>query len=722
MELMRDRLLARWNRHFVGRAAELALLESLLRSGEDGAVVFVHGPGGVGKTTLLRRLGGLADEAGRRVVRVDGHDVPPLPAAFVAALAGAAGVRGATGLAEGGPGGITDAQGYEADVRLLRAVSNVRGLVLLVDTTELLGPLDRWLREDLLPALGADTIAVFAGREPPTVAWRTDPGWRGLLHSVRLNNLSDQESRALLDRRGVPREAHDRVVEFTRGHPLALALVADVTEQGGDDLTVENDPALVRALLGVLIESVPSPRHRAALEICAQVLTTTEPLLAAVLGVDDAHDVFSWLTGLSIVESGRRGLFPHDLARDALSAELRWRHPDQHASIHQRAGAFYRDRFYAVSPSAQQQVLVDYVFLHRESSVLGPFVTSSVGSGLDLRSLVTVAVTPDDDTSARAARAMVAAAEGEEAADLLDYWLSRQPGSAVQVVGRDGDRLGLSVTLSLRDVTDEDRVRDPAVAAVATHLATLPPLGENDAALMCRFWMAKDGYQDLGPVQMFLTLHFGRTYLATRSLAQSYLYYADPQLWAGVCAYYDMQRLPAADFVVGNRRYGVYGRDWRTTPPSAWLALLGQREVAGDPGGAPGPSESDAPVAPPVWLPTSEFAAAVRSALRGLGRVDGLRDSPLLNTRLVTRRTTDPAPRARTDALRAAFRDAAAQLATSPRDRQAFRALHHAYLQPAATQAAAAELLDLPMTTFRRHLARGVERITALLLAEDRDT
>ena len=107
MELMRDRLLARWNRHFVGRAAELALLESLLRSGEDGAVVFVHGPGGVGKTTLLRRLGGLADEAGRRVVRVDGHDVPPLPAAFVAALAGAAGVRGATGLAEGEPGGIT---------------------------------------------------------------------------------------------------------------------------------------------------------------------------------------------------------------------------------------------------------------------------------------------------------------------------------------------------------------------------------------------------------------------------------------------------------------------------------------------------------------------------------------------------------------------------------------------------------------------------------------
>jgi ABC-type lipoprotein export system ATPase subunit len=109
MELMRDRLVARWNRHFVGRAAELALLESLLRSGEDGAVVFVHGPGGVGKTTLLRRLGGLADEAGRRVVRVDGHDVPPLRRRSCS-TGRAAGVRGATGSRRR-PGGITDAQG-----------------------------------------------------------------------------------------------------------------------------------------------------------------------------------------------------------------------------------------------------------------------------------------------------------------------------------------------------------------------------------------------------------------------------------------------------------------------------------------------------------------------------------------------------------------------------------------------------------------------------------
>ena len=35
--------------------------------------------------------------------------------------------------------------------------------------------------------------------------------------------------------------------------------------------------------------------------------------------------LFEWLRGLSFVESGADGLFPHDLARDVLDADLRWR-------------------------------------------------------------------------------------------------------------------------------------------------------------------------------------------------------------------------------------------------------------------------------------------------------------------------------------------------------------------------------------------------------------
>jgi hypothetical protein len=62
-----------------------------------------------------------------------------------------------------------------------------------------------------------------------------------------------------------------------------------------------------------------------------------------------------------------------------------------------------------------------------------------------------------------------------------------------------------------------------------------------------------------------------------------------------------------------------------------------------------------------------------------------------------------------------AIRAAAAVLEGSVRDRGAYRALHHTYLQPAGTQQGAADLLNLPMSTYRRHLAKGVERLTALL-------
>ncbi len=726
MERMSDRLAARMKSQFVGRTDELVLVESLLRAGDEGAVVFVHGPGGVGKTTLLRRFAVLADDVGRHVVRVDGRDVPPIPAAFVAAIATAAGVGpvgDATGVSHGHEGAEESTNGSAAGSDPIEALGELKGLVLLVDTAELLGPLDRWLREDLLPSLAADTVTILAGREPPSLEWRTDPGWRGLIHPLRLENLSAADSRALLEQRGVSGETQDRALEFTRGHPLALALVADVAENGDVDVLHGTNPAVVSALLGSLVDSVPSATHRVALEICAQVLTTTEPLLATLLGVEDAHDVFGWLRGLSIVETGPRGLFPHDLARDTLGSELRWRHPEQHADIHRRAGAYYREQFYLVAPSLQQQVLVEYVFLHRENPVLGPFVTSSTGSGVDLRSLVAVPVLPADEESAHAAHDIVVGHEGEESAALLDYWMRRQAGSVLQVVGPDGDRLGLVAMLSLAGTTDEDRALDPAVAAVAAHLDTLEPLGPGEGAVLFRFWMTADGYQDLGPVQLFITLHFVRAYMAIPALAQSYVYYADPDAWAPICAYSDMQRIAAADFTVGGRTYGVFGHDWRTTPPLTWLTLLGEREISREPLGAAADPAPGVPLqrSASERLTEEEFAAAVKAALRGLGRADGLRDSALLGSELVARRTTEQGARARADALRGAIRDAAARLEASPRDRRAFRTLHHTYLQPASTQAAAAELLDLPMTTYRRHLSEGIERIIEILRAEEYD-
>ena len=51
-----DRLAQARRQRFVGRADELHLFRALVGEADTGAVVFVHGPGGVGKTALLGRF------------------------------------------------------------------------------------------------------------------------------------------------------------------------------------------------------------------------------------------------------------------------------------------------------------------------------------------------------------------------------------------------------------------------------------------------------------------------------------------------------------------------------------------------------------------------------------------------------------------------------------------------------------------------------------------
>ncbi|HEU4656653.1 MAG TPA: aminotransferase class V-fold PLP-dependent enzyme, partial [Capillimicrobium sp.] len=67
-----SRLEAARRRRFVGRRAELELVREALASDDPPwAVLFVHGPGGVGKSTLLTRIAEEARAAGVDPVRID---------------------------------------------------------------------------------------------------------------------------------------------------------------------------------------------------------------------------------------------------------------------------------------------------------------------------------------------------------------------------------------------------------------------------------------------------------------------------------------------------------------------------------------------------------------------------------------------------------------------------------------------------------------------------
>jgi len=195
------------------------------------------------------------------------------------------------------------------------------------------------------------------------------------------------------------------------------------------------------------------------------------------------------------------------------------------------------------------------------------------------------------------------------------------------------------------------------------------------------------------------------------ALSVSFIPFADADFWAPLFAYADLHRFPDADFEVGGRRYGVYGHNWRVVPALAWLNLLADREIA-----LPAPASAPAPSQPIVVLSQVEFMVAVQDALKGFLRGELLRRNPLLQSRLVVERAGISAGQAeRVAALQEIIRESCDVMHQSPREVKFYRALYQTYLQPAATQEQAAELLDLPFSTFRLHLKEGVARLADLL-------
>lgn len=683
-----DKLAAARQRRFVGRAAEQALFQSALAAPElPFQLLYVFGPGGVGKTSLLNSFESACEQANVPHLRIDARNVEPSPDTFVGAL------RLTLNLSPTDPSGLPD------------VLARTPRSVILIDTCENLAPLDAWLREVFLPELPETTLTVMAGRHPPAPAWQADPGWQTLLRALPLRNLSPEEGRDYLLKRGVPAEQHAQVLSFTHSHPLALSLVADVLDQRpGQQFQPEDAPNVVKMLLEQFVQKVPGLAHRAALEACALVRLTTESLLAEMLAAPDAHELFDWLRTLSFIESGPLGVFPHDLAREALVADVRWRNPDWYAELHKRARGYYTARLAQSTGLDQQRHLFDLIFLHRDNPVVRP-VFEWQASG----SLLVEAARPTDGP---AIIDMTRQQEGDNAAHIAAHWLKRQPRGAYVVRDADQHIAGWLMMVSLPQTSADDWAIDPGTRRASEYVQKHAPLRPSETATLFRFWMARDSYQSVSPVQSLLFVSIVRHYLTTPGLAFTLIPCAEAEFWLPVFTYADLHRLPEADFEIETRRYGVYGHDWRAVPPGAWMALLAEREVGG---GAP----AAAPVVaePLIVLSETEFADAVRDALRDFTRPDVLLNNPLTRSRLIMERGGANADRAAV--LQNLLREASEALQASPRDTKLYRALQHTYFQPSITQEQAAELLDLPFSTYRRHLKSGLTRVAEILWAQE---
>ena len=658
-------------RTFVGRRRELASFLDALRDRSARRVLLVHGPGGIGKTTLLLELRTRARAVGRTVVLLDAREIDPSPEGFETAVATALGELPCSGRQHG----------------VLPA-----GTVLLVDGYEQLSPVDGWLRQAFLPAQPADCVVVLAGRDAPAAPWRSDPGWRALVAVHRLDHFDEAESDELLARAGVAPPVRSHLVRLGRGHPLAMALLADLAVTGTVPDRLAEAPDLVSALLESLLRGAPTEAHMLGLAACTKVWLTTEDLLRKVVG-DDAAAVWAWLERRPFVTRGPHGLLPHDLARDVLDAEFERRWPERYRDLHRVVHDHVVAGLRAATGPDRQLLAQHLMYLHRRSPL-----TASISA---LRAQGSAAVVPARREDHDQVLAIVERFEGAESARLAERWLAEQP-ELLSVV-RDGEGVagfGFHVMHPTGSPLEE---RDPVVRAVLEHAARHGPVRPGEQIDVARFFAGRREYQR-DPYALLVGAASSLPEWVSRPLAWAFVVVTDDAHWGPYFEYLAFTR--QLEVELGGRPHVVYGNDWRRFPVDTWLDLMNEREHAGGTGPPP------ASLLRPPPLDRARFAAAVRSALQDLGRPDRLAGSPLMGSALAAAPGGASAER-----LRATVEDAIGCLADQPKGDLLGAVLRRTFVRAAPTQEAAAEVLGLPFSTYRRHLAKALEQLTDLLWA-----
>jgi AAA ATPase domain len=669
---------------FVGRERELALFRQWLEAEpSDPVILNVSGPGGVGKSTLLRAFRRIALARGRPVVLADSATFPATPAGLLHALGG-------------------------SEVEEVPATLNATRPLLLLDGCAEPGSLTRWLQKELLARLETNVKVVIAGSARLELLWRQEEGWLTLIHPLPLTGLAPAECRAYLARRGLHAPTLvEQIVQATAGHPLALALAADLALQvrAHDFAAVPEWHLVTRSLVEWLLRDLPDPGLRALLEACAVVRHFDEATLAAVTGQDDVGEAFAQLCQLSVVRPTEHGLLLHKCLRHILADDLRWRQPERYTALRQRALAYYRERMRRAPATEREWLLADRFALWEHEFLQAVF------GGADESDQVWVEPgRPEDHAEVLRLAALwqehilptlapVAWPEDftKGASLALTRALLRYAGLRLRLArGPDGQAIGYSMVVPVCRESVALLRDSPHLGAVLRRyfrpadLATLPPTAQTTHIFYLMDIVYSDESREAVAAallrDMFGVLALGGLYFAAIALPRH-------RDIIEALGFAPVAGASSASCFVGHPLQG-YVLDLRRLGVDAWMdALMSGRQ-------------------PLAALTEEERESAVRAAL-----LHWHDDAALAQSPLAPRGSTEEPALSAAEAVRQAIRAAlaAARTAAPPGRELAYRALELAYLGPRLSHARAAERLAVSRATFYRLLERGVHDLARAL-------
>jgi hypothetical protein len=644
-----DRIESADRERFVGREAELAFFDELLGERPRANVVLVHGPGGIGKSTLLREIARRAEARGRGPFLIEGREIAPDPDQLEEVL---------TGVAD-----------------------EPRPLVLF-DTYERMSAIGGWLRRVFLPALPEGALVVLAGRRKPDADW-FQGGWERITVELELKPMETGDARALAHAHGVDDEpALARLLEWAQGSPLALSLGAGAARAGGwHPEYVDERPDLVQAILRRLTDpELDGGGEPEALAVAGIARVVTPRLLADVLPGIDGAAADRWLRSLSFADQVAEGVALHELVRKAIRSDLARRRPEHERDLRRRIA----DHLHARAASGELRLITDLADL-----VQNPALRWGLGAEGTVGLRVDALHDGDLDEMHDRLRRRHGGGPGFD-----DWWEVTRP-----LLERAPER-----ALLVRDV--EERLCGYSFAATP---ANAPPAAEEDAILGP--WLAHarehapDGqaivWRDAIDISVSREGDLNSPVLALVNLATvlrsglrnprwSYLP-IDPENAAAVefARRAKARHVPEIDFV------GQHGA------MECWILDHGDGGMIGGivrsvyaELGLPGPS---APSTPRVE------ADDVRAALKALDRPTELAASPL---------ASGGDPEARAASVRAALEAAAdAAFGDSAEERLLRDVLRRGYLEPTGSHESVAHDLHLSRATYFRKLKTASDRV-----------
>ncbi|WP_438447280.1 AAA family ATPase [Gorillibacterium sp. sgz5001074] len=354
---------------FTGREFELQYFGRMLTSGSGDSggsgsetILNVHGIGGIGKSTLLRRFRRRAEREGALFLPVDLRDCWGSAEQFcreleLALLEGAAGSSDEISLpmpealaSDSGPRhDSAEARRMEALLLALNRTASRRKVVLALDQYEEVGALDQWLRENCLPRLHAGILIVIAGRYPLGRPWMLSPVWRRLIVSLPLEGLSYAEAGQYLRGQGITAQPQiDSIWLESMGHPLSLGLLASLSP--AEIILDARRRETLEELLHTWLEEARDGELRTLLYAASVPKTFDQDMLAAVLDGSLTEGAFERLLALSFVSRSPKGRRLHSLVRDIVRQALKERLPDTFGLYRKRTVEVLESRIRNGSP------------------------------------------------------------------------------------------------------------------------------------------------------------------------------------------------------------------------------------------------------------------------------------------------------------------------------------------------------------------------------------